>query len=125
MKTKEVPVTPEARVLTGTMVPAVAPSMRTMVTGPVALTQLRVKGVPSSMSNARLVKAGFAKTVAARAPTMAAMENFILNVILSDGGDWDGQKGCWNARLLTTKVVSGDWNGQGSKLVGKIVEKNY
>jgi phage-related minor tail protein len=51
-----------------------------MVTGPVALVQARVKGWPASTSKLELVKSALALTTAARAPTMARIENFILMV---------------------------------------------
>lgn len=76
----EVVVTPEAMSLTGTMVLAVGPSTRVRVTGPTASLQVRVKGMPSFTSNSRLLKEGLARPTAARTPTMAAMENFIVNV---------------------------------------------
>ena len=51
-----------------------------MVTGPVALVQARVKGWPATTSKLELVKSALALTTAARAPTMARIENFILMV---------------------------------------------
>ncbi len=67
-----------------------------MVTGPVALVQARVKGWPATTSKLVLVKSALALTTAARAPTMARIENFILIVgleksaiVLEYGNDGD------------------------------------
>lgn len=58
------------------------PVARTMVTGPVALPQVRVKVEPGTTSKLELVKAGVALTVAARTAKTEATENFILNVVV-------------------------------------------
>ena len=65
------------------------PLARTMVTGPVALPQVRVKVEPGTTSNAEFVKAGVALTVAARMAKTEATENFILNVVVCvKGSEW-------------------------------------
>lgn len=56
-----------------------APVSREMVTGPVALVQVRVKVEPGVTSNSVLVKAGVATTAAARLAMTEKMLNFILS----------------------------------------------
>lgn len=80
MKVKEPPAPAAVRVRTGVREPESGPETNSMVTGPLASIHSSVKGLPSWTANSVFVMAGFARPMAAKAPTRTA-ESFIVMVV--------------------------------------------